>query len=104
MKNPLQTIRGEVACKSCYEEARGDGDRCPIDEEPIREDEVFLDKHLRKEILQLLCRCVYEEYGCHWEGKVSEYEGHGKSCLFKPICCSLYKKDVSNQDIEQHLM
>ena len=89
MKNPLQSSRCQLACKSCYEEVKGNADICPLDNEAITKEEIFLDKCQGRAILQLMCRCIYEKYGCSWEGRVIEFEIHGENCHFKPIYLSL---------------
>ena len=68
LRSPVQTERGEVACKECYEQYdRGDG-LCPVDGQPWElEGKVYRDKAKEKEILTLDCRCAND--GCEWKGK-----------------------------------
>merc|ERR1712164_204278 len=103
MRNPVQTYRGELACRYCYERAKGDTVVCPIDHEPIEISEIFDDKHQRKEILQLHCRCVNRKHDCDWQGTVGEIEEHERGCEYGPVRCTLCNDEVRKQDVSAHL-
>ena len=47
---------------------------CPIDKEPIDDDEIFQDKHLMREIGQLKCYCNNNNLGCSWKGDLLELQ------------------------------
>ena len=45
---------------------------CPIDGEPISNNEIFHDRAIEREILGLQCYCENKEHGCQWSGIVAD--------------------------------
>ncbi|XP_065679153.1 TNF receptor-associated factor 5 isoform X2 [Hydra vulgaris] len=87
-RDPIQTFRGERACKYCYfSMKRKNPDVCPIDKEPINDNEIFQDKHLMREIGQLKCYCNNKDAGCLWKGELLEIQNHRLICPMKRVDC-----------------
>lgn len=103
MKDAIQTYRGEMACESCFLKAKGDSKICPIDKEPIGDEEFFQDRHARREILQLNCYCCNKENGCDWEGIVNDFRAHNNTCDYQLLNCINCQQMVNRLDMERHL-
>ena len=63
MKDPVQTSRGDRSCETCYREAKGNSNVCPIDGEPIEDDEIYPDRFARRQIGNLACCCYNKGSG-----------------------------------------
>ena len=76
MNQPIQTARGQLACKSCFIEAKGSSNLCPIDHKPIAPSEIFSDIYAQRTISQLQTWCTYIHNDCNWEGTVGQLTNH----------------------------
>ena len=48
---------------------------CPISRTPITvSTPYFVDKHAKREIMSMICRCNNANDGCTWQGPISEFE------------------------------
>ncbi|XP_065679151.1 TNF receptor-associated factor 5 isoform X1 [Hydra vulgaris] len=103
-RDPIQTFRGERACKYCYfSMKRKNPDVCPIDKEPINDNEIFQDKHLMREIGQLKCYCNNKDAGCLWKGELLEIQKHHDGCDYNQIACDKCNNQIliRNKDFHQ---
>lgn len=102
MRTPIQTYRGEVACRYCYKQAKRGKGTCPIDSEPIEGNEFFTDKYKAREILALKCYCGNMKYGCEWQGVIGEVEQHQVICTHKLAPCPLCSEEIKLIDVNSH--
>ncbi|XP_057295211.1 TNF receptor-associated factor 2-like isoform X2 [Hydractinia symbiolongicarpus] len=105
LKNPVQTIRGLLACESCYYRnfSANGGINCPLDGEPIAREEIFKDNGRAREIRNLICACPYRNDGCDWTDIVGKFEEHQYNCNFLPVACIACGRPVGNSQYVQHL-
>lgn len=103
MIEPIQTVRGEVACRKCYVKKQEEGNGvCPIDGEPISSDEFFQDRSITREISKIVCACSNVKYGCQWKGALSDINAHEEKCEFVAIICDDCRERVGKLQLEQH--
>lgn len=102
MRDAIQTYRGEMACESCYRNAKGTSNVCPIDHEPIVDGEYFNDMHARREILQLPCYCPNKKNGCPWQGVINDLKDHPNVCMYKELSCTKCHDLILTKDIQSH--
>ncbi len=93
--NPVQTLCGHRFCDACITEhidQNGDPCKCPVDESDcemvsVKEKSLFKDASARREILNLLVRCIYYCFGCKENIEWRNYEKHIRNCDFKRWPC-----------------
>ena len=100
LRKPIQTKRGEVACKQCYENAYKDNGICPIDNEPC-DGKVNRDKAKEKDVLALICQC--RNMGCEWIGEVRYIEEHETACSFTSEKCQFCHEPQLTSTMSGHL-
>jgi len=103
MRTPIQTCRGNVACLSCYEKAakKLTPGICPLDKQPITDEQIYLDKARQNEIYNLSCVCPKLQFGCHWKGIIKNLEEHARSCIFDSFSYySNYEASNGYMDVE----
>lgn len=98
MKDPVQTMFGERACKSCYLSLLGNNSSSTS---TSSSKSYFLDKHAIREIDQLPCRC-YNEPNCQWIGIVKNYAAHEKICEYRREKCRFCSEKIVISELEQH--
>jgi len=101
MRDPIQTIRGELACEYCY--TKNFGPECPIDKQPISPGNIFKDKFKAREIKELNTYCTYKNNGCVWIGTVCTVEDHRVMCQYQPSKCFLCNTMLINETMNDHL-
>ncbi|XP_065654981.1 TNF receptor-associated factor 5 isoform X4 [Hydra vulgaris] len=102
-RDPIQTFRGERACKYCYFNMKSKNPAvCPIDKEPITDNEVFQDKHLMREIGQLKCYCNNKDAGCVWKGELLEIQKHLDGCNYVKIDCKMCNNQIPKINMKVH--
>ena len=102
MWKPIQTIRGESACRVCYETRKGDSNICPIDQGDILKHEIYTDRAKEREILNLDCYCYNLEIGCTWKGNVAQLAEHQGICSFRKDTCILCSQEVIFYTMDIH--
>jgi len=103
LRVPVQTSCGHRCCLSCVKEKRGSSGTfiCPFD--GIEVTEVFPDRFVEREILNLRCKCSFWRAGCLWIGLVREYEEHVSRCDYINVPCDFCGKDIPRARLQEHL-
>ncbi|XP_074643609.1 TNF receptor-associated factor 6-like [Tubulanus polymorphus] len=108
LKDPVQTRCGHRFCTSCIAGAvrRQDMIRCPVDNTWIhRENDVFLDTAVKREILSLVTLCSNTASGCSWKGEFRDFDDHNAVCLFASVPCPCScGHTCQRQNLFQHLL
>lgn len=103
MNDPVQTSRGELACRKCYKEKQViNPGYCPIDGEPIKDIDIFPDKSVSREISKLECLCENEKNGCTWKGALSDINSHEVSCEYISVTCNACGEKFIKWKSEEH--
>ncbi|MED6284917.1 TNF receptor-associated factor 6 [Characodon lateralis] len=101
LRNAIQTRCGHRFCKSCIEKSiRDTGQRCPVDNEMLSEDQLFPDNFAKREILSLTVRCPNS--GCADKMELRHLENHLAMCQFATVPCSQCQQPVRKSYIEEH--
>ena len=102
MDQPIQTARGQLACKSCFTKAKGSSNLCPIDHKPIGPTEFFSDRYAQRTISQLQTWCTNVHNDCNWEGTVGELTNHVNKCIHRTIICEECHQPLPHKNLTQH--
>ncbi|CAN9506646.1 unnamed protein product [Ophioblennius macclurei] len=101
LRNAIQTRCGHRFCKSCIEKSiRDTGQRCPVDNEMLSEDQLFPDNFAKREILSLTVRCPNS--GCVDKMELRHLEDHLALCKFATAICSQCQQSVRKSYLEEH--
>uniref|UniRef100_A0A671Y7F7 TNF receptor-associated factor n=1 Tax=Sparus aurata TaxID=8175 RepID=A0A671Y7F7_SPAAU len=101
LRNAIQTPCGHRFCKNCIEKSiRDTGQRCPVDNEMLSEDQLFPDNFAKREILSLTVRCPNS--GCDDKMELRHLENHLACCQFATVPCQQCQQSVRKSHLEQH--
>ncbi|XP_014828170.1 PREDICTED: TNF receptor-associated factor 6 [Poecilia mexicana] len=101
LRNAIQTRCGHRFCKSCIEKSiRDTGQRCPVDNEMLSEDQLFPDNFAKREILSLTVRCPNS--GCTYKMELRHLESHLAMCQFATVPCPQCQQPVRKSYLEEH--
>ncbi|KAM4744477.1 TNF receptor-associated factor 6 [Anableps anableps] len=101
LRNAIQTRCGHRFCKSCIEKSiRDTGQRCPVDNEMLSEDQLFPDNFAKREILSLTVRCPNS--GCADKMELRHLENHLAVCQFATVPCPQCQQPVRKSYLEDH--
>uniref|UniRef100_A0A7N8WTE2 TNF receptor-associated factor n=1 Tax=Mastacembelus armatus TaxID=205130 RepID=A0A7N8WTE2_9TELE len=101
LRNAIQTPCGHRFCKNCIEKSiRDTGQRCPVDNEMLSEDQLFPDNFAKREILSLTVRCPNS--GCSEKMELRHLENHVANCQFATVPCPLCQQSVRKSHLEEH--
>lgn len=101
LRNAIQTRCGHRFCKSCIEKSiRDTGQRCPVDNEMLSEDQLFPDNFAKREILSLTVRCPNS--GCGEKMELRHLESHLAQCEFATVPCPQCQQSVKKSCLEEH--
>ncbi|XP_041835996.1 TNF receptor-associated factor 6 [Melanotaenia boesemani] len=101
LRNAVQTRCGHRFCKSCIEKSiRDAGQRCPVDNEMLSEDQLFPDNFAKREILSLTVRCP--NLGCTEKMELRRLENHLTQCQFATVSCPQCQQPVRKSCLEEH--
>ncbi|XP_037553618.1 TNF receptor-associated factor 6 [Nematolebias whitei] len=101
LRNAIQTRCGHRFCKSCIEKSiRDTGQRCPVDNEMLSEDQLFPDNFAKREILSLTVRCPNS--GCGVKMELRQLENHLAECQFATTPCPQCHQNVRKSYLEEH--
>ncbi|KAM9825546.1 TNF receptor-associated factor 6 isoform X1 [Syngnathus typhle] len=101
LRNAIQTPCGHRFCKSCIEKSiRDTGQRCPVDNEMLLEDQLFPDNFAKREILSLTVRCP--NAGCTDKMELRNLENHLAQCPFATVPCPQCQEAVRKSHFENH--
>ncbi|KAM8893362.1 TNF receptor-associated factor 6 isoform 1-T2 [Spinachia spinachia] len=101
LRNAIQTPCGHRFCKNCIEKSiRDTGQRCPVDNERLLEDQLFPDNFAKREILSLTVRCPNSD--CADKMELRHLENHMAQCQFATVPCSRCQQSVKKSRLEEH--
>ncbi|CAL1603416.1 unnamed protein product [Knipowitschia caucasica] len=101
LRNAVQTPCGHRFCKNCIEKSiRDTGQRCPVDNEMLSEDQLFPDNFAKREILSLTVRCP--NTGCTDKMELRQLESHVSQCEFSTVPCPHCQSALRKSLVEQH--
>lgn len=105
LRAPLQTACGHRFCKDCiYNSLSESSRRCPIDNTPLKETDLFPDSCAEREVLQLRVRCPNTSLGCSQVLDLMYIEHHTQACSFQPVLCpNECSATVLQRELEDHL-
>ncbi|CAH1256606.1 TRAF6 [Branchiostoma lanceolatum] len=103
LREPVQTNCGHRFCRYCIlKSIRDAGARCPIDNSPLTEDQIFPDNFAKREILALRVKCSNK--GCKEKMELRELDAHLRDCKFAFVRCPLECGDTFwRKDIPEHM-
>ncbi|XP_029935262.1 TNF receptor-associated factor 6 isoform X2 [Myripristis murdjan] len=101
LRNAIQTPCGHRFCKNCIEKSiRDTGQRCPVDNEMLLEEQLFPDNFAKREILSLTVRCP--NAGCTEKMELRNLENHVSQCPFATVPCPQCQQSVRKSHLEEH--
>ncbi|KAK5874338.1 hypothetical protein PBY51_019293 [Eleginops maclovinus] len=101
LRNAIQTPCGHRFCKNCIEKSiRDAGQRCPVDNERLSEEQLFPDNFAKREILSLMVRC--SNSGCGDRMELRHLEKHLAQCEFATVPCPQCQQSVRQSQLEEH--
>ncbi|XP_068433284.1 TNF receptor-associated factor 6 [Clinocottus analis] len=101
LRNAIQTPCGHRFCKNCIEKSiRDTGQRCPVDNVRLLEDQLFPDNFAKREILSLTVRCPNS--GCDEKMELRQLETHLARCQFATVPCSQCQQSVRKSHLDEH--
>lgn len=105
LRDPLQTTCGHRFCKNCINKWLKESDqRCPIDNMPITESQLFPDNFAKREILGLSVKCPNSKEGCQVIETLKNIQRHLDECQYVPIPCpNRCSHILLRRDIQEHL-
>ncbi|XP_063847110.1 TNF receptor-associated factor 6-like [Scylla paramamosain] len=105
LRAPLQTACGHRFCKDCiYNSLSESSRRCPIDNTPLKETDLFPDSCAEREVLQLRVRCPNTSLGCSQVLDLMYIEHHTQACSFQPVLCpNECSATVLQKELDHHL-
>ncbi|MGH0146520.1 UNVERIFIED_CONTAM: hypothetical protein FKN15_045002 [Acipenser sinensis] len=102
LRAAVQTPCGHRFCKGCIEKSLRDaGQRCPVDNEVLLENQLFPDNFAKREILSLTVCCPNE--GCMHKMELRHLETHVSQCVFATVECPLCHTAVWRSQQEEHM-
>ncbi|XP_068219755.1 TNF receptor-associated factor 6-like isoform X2 [Palaemon carinicauda] len=101
----MQTTCGHRFCKDCIFNCLSEScSRCPVDNTPLLESDLFADSCAEREILQLKVKCPNNALGCQTIVDLMYIEHHTQACSFQPVMCpNECLATVLQKELEQHL-
>ena len=104
LQDPQQTNCGHEFCRKCVRPLmRGGTLTCPICRAGSIQNQIFDDKRLKREIMDLKINCDQSGKGCKWTGELRQREKHNDDCGYvtKP-CVNNCGQFVMRKDMENH--
>ncbi|KAL2093558.1 hypothetical protein ACEWY4_010870 [Coilia grayii] len=97
----VQTPCGHRFCRGCIERSvREAGSRCPVDNEILTLDQLFVDNFANREILSLVVNCCNN--GCHQKMELRYLDAHLAQCQFSTEQCPLCQAVLQKSQLEEH--
>ncbi|XP_066980172.1 TNF receptor-associated factor 6-like [Macrobrachium rosenbergii] len=105
LRSPMQTTCGHRFCKDCIFNCLSESSsRCPVDNTPLLESDLFADSCAEREILQLKVKCPNHALGCSTVVDLMYIEHHTQACSCQPVMCpNECSATVLQKELEQHL-
>ncbi|KAG9260829.1 TNF receptor-associated factor 6 [Astyanax mexicanus] len=102
LRSAVQTPCGHRFCNCCIRKSiRDTGQKCPVDNEVLTEDQLFPDNFAKREILSLTVRC--RNVGCMEKMELRHLENHIPHCKFATVPCPQCQELVWKSELEEHI-
>ena len=107
LTDPVQTRCGHRFCRTCIQrllagDSGGNSAVCPIDREPLPQENIFPDNAVRLQINRLRVRCPHYKKGCGWVGDRSDRQTHLQSCTHSYGSCKLCGERLALRHLSDH--
>ncbi|XP_041365167.1 TNF receptor-associated factor 6-like isoform X2 [Gigantopelta aegis] len=105
LRDPQQTKCGHRFCQHCIIKwFRESERRCPVDNEPLEETDLFPDNFAKREILNFKLRCPNNKQGCDVLVVLRDIQSHLNQCPFAFIPCPNRCADILlRRDLPNHV-
>ncbi|KAH9518850.1 TNF receptor-associated factor 6-B [Bulinus truncatus] len=105
LREPRQTKCGHRFCRDCIIRwLRVSCTRCPVDNEPLMENDVFPDNFAKREILNFTIRCPNKKDGCEQVVTLGKLQNHLEICPQSLVPCPYKCASILHRcDLETHL-
>lgn len=101
LRSAVQTPCGHRFCNSCIKKSiRDTGQKCPVDNEVLLEEQLFPDNFAKREILSLTVRCP--NVGCSDKMELRQLEKHLSQCKFATVQCPQCLESVRKSHLDEH--
>ncbi|KAL1271055.1 hypothetical protein QQF64_030071 [Cirrhinus molitorella] len=101
LRSAVQTPCGHRFCNLCIKKSiRDTGQKCPVDNEVLLEEQLFPDNFAKREILSLTVRCSNAE--CSDKMELRQLEKHLSQCKFATVQCPQCLESVRKSHLEEH--
>ncbi|XP_076143941.1 TNF receptor-associated factor 6 [Alosa pseudoharengus] len=101
LRSAVQTPCGHRFCRCCIQKSiRDTGQKCPVDNEVLLEDQLFPDNFAKREILSLTVRCP--NTGCHDKMELRNLDNHMMECKFATVPCPHCGEAVKKTQQDEH--
>ncbi|RXN26473.1 TNF receptor-associated factor 6 [Labeo rohita] len=101
LRSAVQTPCGHRFCNSCIKKSiRDTGQKCPVDNEVLLEEQLFPDNFAKREILSLTVRCP--NAGCSDKMELRQLEKHSSQCKFATVQCPQCLESVRKSHLDEH--
>nr|ALJ01851.1 TRAF [Mizuhopecten yessoensis] len=90
LREPYQTECGHRFCQNCIKRWLRETEsepRCPVDNAPLGEGQIFPDNFAKREILALLVQCPNHKDGCDTQVVLKQLKKHLNTCEFAFLPC-----------------
>ncbi|XP_060118105.1 TNF receptor-associated factor 6 [Heteronotia binoei] len=103
LREAVQTRCGHRFCKACIVKSiRDAGQKCPIDNEILLENQLFPDNFAKREILSLRVKCPNK--GCDQKMELRQLEDHQLHCGFASEECPQCQGCFQKNQLQEHIM
>uniref|UniRef100_A0A9J8DC89 TNF receptor-associated factor n=1 Tax=Cyprinus carpio carpio TaxID=630221 RepID=A0A9J8DC89_CYPCA len=101
LRSAVQTPCGHRFCNSCIKKSiRDTGQKCPVDNEVLLEEQLFPDNFAKREILSLTVRCP--NVGCSDKMELRQLEIHEQICPFANTVCEYCEMELIRDQLALH--
>ncbi|XP_039514098.1 TNF receptor-associated factor 6 [Pimephales promelas] len=101
LRSAVQTPCGHRFCDLCIRKSiRDTGQKCPVDNEVLLEEQLFADNFAKREILSLTIRCP--NVGCSDKMELRQLERHLSQCKFSTAPCPQCLESVRKSHLDEH--
>ncbi|KAK3583297.1 hypothetical protein CHS0354_011188 [Potamilus streckersoni] len=103
-REPTQTTCGHRFCRDCIVKwLRNSEKKCPICVEPLDESYLFTDNFAKREILDLVIRCIYYKEGCDQNINLRHFQSHLCICDYAYVQCPNSCANILlRRDLQEH--
>ncbi|XP_011266117.1 TNF receptor-associated factor 6-A isoform X2 [Camponotus floridanus] len=83
LQDPVLTSCGHKFCSECIRNWLEKGGVCPVDNQPLKSENLFRDLYTSREISEKRITCRYQQFGCQVELSPVDVETHINQCTYR---------------------